>query len=100
MLKLLLTVFLALSLVNQFKLIHSQLEPTQVLACVPGQANEALRFSSEFDDDQRLVRAPVSFGALPFAPVSPFAGRRQNGRPTESFSDRLPLYKLNAVFLI
>jgi hypothetical protein len=101
MLKLLLTIFLALSLVNQFKLVHSEREPTQVFTCVPGQANQALRFSSEFDDDQRRIRAlPISFAALPFALVSPFAGRRQDGRQTGSFSDRVPLYKLNAVFLI
>lgn len=101
MLKLLLTVFLALSLVNQFELVHSEREPTQVLTCVPGQASQALCFSSEFDDDQRLVKAlPVSFAALPFAPVSAFAGRRHDGRQTESCGDRLPLYKLNAVFLI
>jgi len=101
MMKLLLAVFLALSLVNQIEALHSGAETAQVLACVPGQSNHLLCFSSEFDDDQRQVKTlPVNFLALPFDRVSAFAGHCQDGRQIESLGDRLPLYQLNAVFLI
>ena len=101
MLKLLLTVFLALSLVNQLQPIQSGTETAQVSACVPGQANLVFCFSSEFDDDQRLVgMLPVALLALPFGRVSVFPGGCQDDRQKESLGGRLPLHMLNVVFLI
>jgi len=101
MMKLLLAVFLALALVHQVEPFHSGTETAEVLACVPGQKIQVLCFSSEFDDDQRQDRTlPVALLALPLARVSVFAGRCQDGRKIESRDDRVPLYKLNAVFLI
>ena len=101
MMKLLLTIFLVLSLANQFTPVHARAEAAPFLACVPGQANQDLCFSSELNDDQRLIRVlPVSFVVLPFAPKPSVAGCCPDVRPIEFLSCRRPLYNLNAVLLI
>ena len=95
MMKLLLAIFLALSLVNQLKPLCSGAETGEVLA------NQAHCFNSDFDDDQRPVGTlPVAVLAPLFDSVPAFAARCQDGRPIESLGDRLPLYKLNTAFLI
>jgi hypothetical protein len=101
MIKLLLTIFLVLSLANQFTPVHAEPETAPAFACVPGQANQDPCFSNELNDDQRLIRVlAVNFVALPFAPKPSFAGCCPNRRPIEFLSCRRPLYNLNAVLLI
>ncbi len=101
MMKLLLTIFLVLSLANQFTPVHSEPETTPVFHCVPGHANQALCFSSELNDDQRLIRVlPVTFVALPFAPTPSVTGCCADDRPIEFLRHRPPLYRLNAILLI
>ena len=101
MIRLLLAAFLALSLASLSKSVSPAAEKEPTLAGSVGSSGDVVSVIGDFDDDQRQLRSllfPLIVNFLAAASVA--AVCLPVGNYPNLLRDNLPIYKLNAVYLI